>query len=586
MARVGLGCMRFSTDEDRDEERALSAITAALGAGATWFDTARVYGSGADELGHNERLLARAIGASPNVRVVTKCGMARPGGRWEPDGRASAILASARASTADLGRPPDLLLLHAPDPRMPLATSVRALVRAKERGLALAVGLSNVNRRQLETLGGVDIAAVQVSLGAFDDAPARGGLIAWCKERGIAVQAHSPLGGPKRARRLAFDTVLRAVASRHGVTPAEIVLAYLLAVSENIVPIVGARRPETAAGAIAASNIVLDERDLDELDARFPGLAMARRPMRPISPSTANAEVVIVMGVAGSGKTRLAQAYVERGYERLNRDTVGGTLAGIARRLEERLAAGARRIVLDNTYITRTARSEVVRVASASGATVACIHVDTPAHETHVNLTTRMLDRHGELLGGAALKTCAKNDPGLFTPNVVARMHRELEPPSEDEGFAFVEIAPFVREHSDGHGGIALPIELLVASSAGQRELASNARAEALLSRLSPSAPILLFGWLPDADDAFRERAFELAGAVISDRVVEIGLCAHGAGPPECWCRPPLPGLWLAFARRHRIDPRRSAFVTTTRAHETMARALGIATITASGNHS
>lgn len=586
MARVGLGCMRFSTDEDRDETRALSTITAALEAGATWFDTARAYGLGADELGHNECLLARALGSSPDVRVVTKCGMARPGGRWEPDGRSSAILASARASTAELGRAPDLLLLHAPDPRVPLATSVRALVRAKERGLALAIGLSNVNRRQLETLGSVDIAAVQVALGAFDDAPARGGLIAWCKERGIAVQAHSPLGGPKRGRRLASDTVLRAVASRHGATPAQIVLAYLLAVSENIVPIVGARRPETAASAIAASDIVLDERDLEELDARFPGLAMARRPVRPTSPSTANAEVVVVMGVAGSGKTRLAQAYAERGYERLNRDTVGGTLAGIARRLEERLAAGARRIVLDNTYVTRTARSEVVRVASESGAAVTCIHVDTPAHEAHVNLALRMLERHGELLGGAALRACSKNDPGLFTPNVVARMHRELEPPSVDEGFASVEIAPFVREHSDGHAGIALPIELLVASSAGQPELTRNARIEALLSRLPPSAPTLLFGWLPDAEGAFRERALELAGAVFWDRVVEIGLCAHGAGPPECWCRPPLPGLWLAFARRHRIDPRQSVFVTTTRAHETMARALGIATMTTSGNHS
>ena len=79
--------MRLSTEADRDEERALATVAAAAGAGVTVFDTARAYGLGPKELGHNERLLARALracGADATARIVTKGGMARPEGAWVP----------------------------------------------------------------------------------------------------------------------------------------------------------------------------------------------------------------------------------------------------------------------------------------------------------------------------------------------------------------------------------------------------------------------------------------------------------------------------------------------------------------------
>jgi histidinol phosphatase-like enzyme len=52
-------------------------------------------------------------------------------------------------------------------------------------------------------------------------------------------------------------------------------------------------------------------------------------------------------------------------------------------------------------------------------------------------------------------------------------------------------------------------------------------------------------------------------------------MCPHGGGPPKCWCRPPLPGLPLAFARQHRVDPSRSMLIGTGPAHRTLATALG-----------
>ena len=209
--RVGLGCMRLSTDEDADEERALETIAAAAGAGITVFDTARAYGD-------NERLLARGLrraGTEATARIVTKGGMARTGGAWVPDGRAKAIRADCEASLAELdGLAIDLYLLHAPDPRTPWRTSVRALARLVDEGLVARVGLANVNRLQLdEALELAPVAAVQVALSLYDDRAVRGGVVERCAERGIAVIAHSPLGGVRRAGRLVRN---EALASRRG----------------------------------------------------------------------------------------------------------------------------------------------------------------------------------------------------------------------------------------------------------------------------------------------------------------------------------------------------------------------------------
>ena len=138
--------MRLSTDPDRDEERARQTIAAAVAAGVTVFDTAHAYGRDETELGHNERLLARVLretwmprggpDSHPSPRIVTKGGMTRPAGAWIPDGRAKAILADCDASLAALdGLAIDLYLIHAPDPRTPWRTSVRALARLLDQQL-------------------------------------------------------------------------------------------------------------------------------------------------------------------------------------------------------------------------------------------------------------------------------------------------------------------------------------------------------------------------------------------------------------------------------------------------------------------
>ena len=342
--------------------------------------------------------------------------MTRPGGLWVADGRARSLRADCEASLEALGGLGiDLYLIHAPDPRVPWRTTVRALARLADEGLVRRVGVSNVNLAQLdEALALAPIAAVENALSPFDDSVLRSGVLARCEERGLALIAHSPLGGPRRARRL---------------PAAEAALAGLLASSPCVVAIPGARTPETARSAVAAAALELKP--------------VARERRRA---TAGEGEVVMVMGIPGAGKSRLARSLADAGYVRLNRDERGGTLKALAEELDRELAAGARRVVLDNTYLSRVERSRVVDAAARYSARVRCLWLDTPPAQAQVNLVRRVLERFGELPSPEELRRASRREPGILTPTSQLRAVRELEEPSGDEGFAELERVPFVRE--------------------------------------------------------------------------------------------------------------------------------------------
>jgi len=264
------------------------------------------------------------------------------------------------------------------------------------------------------------------------------------------------------------------------------------------------------------------------------------------------------MGIPGAGKSRVADGYVERGYIRLNRDERGGSLRALADELEEQLGAGVARIVLDNTYLTRASRSYVLEAAARHGVAARCIWLDTPLAQAQVNLVERLLERLGSLPTPEELRALARREPGVLAPTSQMRAVRELEPPSADEGWAGIEQVTFTRVPRGARGAV------FVAAAAVERALEQS----------DPSAPHLVFDWNPDGSRA----ALDAAVARLSTAVtgpVEGALCPHPGGPPTCWCRPPLPGLPLAFARTHDVDPARSLLLGTSAAHRTLAAALG-----------
>ncbi len=565
LRKVGFGCMRLSTDSERDEGRALQTILAAVDAGATLLDTAPSYAQDGADLHHNERLVARALAARPDapVEVSTKGGLTREGRAWVTDGRAKAIRASCEASREALQRAEiDLFLLHTVDPKVPLATSARALDDLLRAGLVRRVGLSNVNVTQIEEARRhVAVSAVQIAAGANDDAAFRGGVVRHCLEQGIEVYAHSPFGGPKKAPRLARDRELTAIGELLGTNAYGAVIAWLR--SEGLVALPGARDPERAREAVRAACVELSEEARERLVLR-----LGRERATPAPALRDDGEVVVVMGVQGAGKSRLVEDWVRRGYDRLNRDEIGGTLRGLSMRLDERATAGGSRFVLDNTYTTRASRADVLGVAARHGLPVRCVFVDTPIEKAQVHAVERLAEKYGHVPLPEELRVLSKKDPHAFGPTAQLRARRELEPPSSDEGFSTIEHVPFERLPRPWEKGAGIVAEL-------RAWMALSVDDASALRAASGTDRVLVFAWEEGAsaeDVAAHARG---AAARASFDVVDVAVCTHAGGPPTCWCRPPLPGLIVPWLRNHEIAPSRSTLVGSHASHLAMAKALG-----------
>ncbi|NEN05594.1 aldo/keto reductase [Diaminobutyricibacter tongyongensis] len=275
VSAIGLGGMPMSIEGRPDEARSIATIHAALDSGVTFFDTADAYHLHADEVGHNESLIARAIaswgGDTSAVLVATKGGHLRPGdGSWYVDGRPEYLKEAAKASLARLGGDAiGLYQFHRPDQSVPYGDSVGAIRDLLDEGVIRMAGISNANPEQIlqaqEILGG-RLASVQNQFSpAFRSSEPE---LELCDQLGIAFLPWSPLGGISSAGQLGDRFApFQQVADARGVSPQVIALAWHLAKSPRVIPIPGASRPESIRDSVTAVDIELTPEEFAALDA-------------------------------------------------------------------------------------------------------------------------------------------------------------------------------------------------------------------------------------------------------------------------------------------------------------------------------
>jgi aryl-alcohol dehydrogenase-like predicted oxidoreductase len=267
---IGLGGMPLSLAGRPDEDRAIRTIHAALDAGINLIDTADAYAYDEADVGHNERLIAKALrGRRDGVIVATKGGHTRRGQAWEVDGRPEHIRAACEASLTALETDViDLYQYHRPDPAVPYAETMGAFRELQDEGKVRWVGVSNANVEQLEeTMGIVELVSVQNQLALDFTAPVPRGEVRFAEERGLAFLPWSPLGGIGKADGTAAVAPVSEAAERHGVSPQQIVLAWLLALSPAMIPIPGSSRPETITDSARAAELSLAPDEVEAISA-------------------------------------------------------------------------------------------------------------------------------------------------------------------------------------------------------------------------------------------------------------------------------------------------------------------------------
>ena len=294
---IGLGCMNLSHAYGApvSAEQGERVLLAALDAGVTLFDTAALYGFGA-----NETLVGRVL--KPHRDRIVLCSKGGMAGVQFPDGmkrvidgRPEAIRRNAEDSLKRLGTEViDLYYLHRWDKQVPIEDSVGEMARLVAEGKVRALGLSEVSAATLRRAHAVHpIAALQTEYSLWTRNPEIAVLQA-CRDLGVSFVAFSPVGrgflcdavrdvsaldakdirrGMPRftpahyAANLALLDGYRAVARRVGATPAQLALAWLLARGEHILPIPGTTSVAHLEENVAAAELALDAATLAELDA-------------------------------------------------------------------------------------------------------------------------------------------------------------------------------------------------------------------------------------------------------------------------------------------------------------------------------
>lgn len=290
VSAVGLGCNNLG--RALDAEGSTAVVRAALEAGITYFDTASNYGEG-----RSESLLGAALGSDrEGVVISTKFGVPVPG--WEESGGAGpeyAVRATERSLRQLDTEWIDLLMIHFPDPKTPIADTIGAMHELVEAGKVREIGCSNFDATQLAeaaraSSGGPGIICDQVEYSLAHRSPETDGTLAACRSLGAALLPYYPLAsglltgkvrrGEKPTGRLGMERyqrflteenfelvdALSVYAAEHGITMPQLALGWLLSVDGVPSVTAGATRPEQVAANAAAADWQPAERDLLALE--------------------------------------------------------------------------------------------------------------------------------------------------------------------------------------------------------------------------------------------------------------------------------------------------------------------------------
>jgi len=269
---LGFGAWQLSNVNRPDQHQAIEVIAAGLDSGAELIDTADCYCSGENEFGHNESLVNTALtqlGRKSDITIATKCGLQGPPNHWVPAGRPERIKRCCDESLERLGLESiTLYQLHGPDPNVPIEDTIGAMAELQATGKVQYIGVSNFDSTQLDrALSVARIESVQNRCNPWARADLDSGLLKRCAELGITYIPWHPVGGEEGHHACASNTTLRALAEKYEASPYQLLIAWLLAQGDHVLPIPGATRISSVVDSLKADRLTLSEADVATIGA-------------------------------------------------------------------------------------------------------------------------------------------------------------------------------------------------------------------------------------------------------------------------------------------------------------------------------
>jgi HAD superfamily hydrolase (TIGR01662 family) len=298
-------------------------------------------------------------------------------------------------------------------------------------------------------------------------------------------------------------------------------------------------------------------------------------------------EAVLIIGYPGAGKSTQTEKYLLKGYDRLNRDLLGGSVADLLPRFEALIKHKSRGVVLDNLFTTVASRKPFIDLANKYRIPVNCVWVDTSIEDAQLNVCMRMLNKHGKLLSPEEISQ--SKDPGDLPPAVLFNYRKEFQRPTKAEGFANIEVAHFERQLDPSYVNKAL----IVDKDGTLTECASGAKFPCTVE------DIRAIQGRGEILREFQDAGYKLLGVSNQSGVakgqltearlqeilretnrllgvdIEWAYCPHSIPPIRCWCRKPMTGHGAQFIYRYKLRPSDCLMVGDSKSDQTFAERCG-----------
>lgn len=298
-------------------------------------------------------------------------------------------------------------------------------------------------------------------------------------------------------------------------------------------------------------------------------------------------KVTMVVGYPASGKSTLTKELTSKGAVSLNRDTEGGTIAGLLPKMEALLKDG-KDIVLDNLFATIETRKPFIDLAKKHGADITCHLMGTSIEDAQFNVVQRAIGLIGKFPTPEAIK--AAKHTNIFPPTVLFKYKKEFQKPTIEEGFSKVETAKFVRKENpeftnkalildyDGtlreciNGNDKFPvIESQIEIKPGRKKILDAYKAKGyLLLGISNQSGVAKGELTEEKAKELFDHTNKLLGVDIEYR-----FCPHQSAPISCYCRKPMPGIGVEFILKHKLNRKECIFVGDMTTDKTFAARAG-----------